>query len=128
VTPRDSAILDDILTQWHQWCLGYRKAVARGYNGVAQGMEQYRTSRQYDDTNGALDEAIDHRRMTQVDWEIGEMPGLEQTAIRMQARALYLGVSVFASPRLPECRTERQALVLLARDNLHARLSSAGVI
>lgn len=128
MTPKESAILDDILVRWHLWGASYRKAVSRGYNGVAAGMESYRASRQRDDENGALDAAIDNRIMAQVDFEVGEMPALEQMAVRCDARSLHLGIAVMVNPRLPSNPEDRAVLLRQARDTLHERLVASGVM
>ena len=120
------AILDDLLIRWHQWRQGYR--AARGFSSHSLGTGDYVTSRQYDDENGALDQAIEERIMRQVEHEIGELPLLEQCALQTQARALVVGCSVFTSPRLPADREARETLVQQARLALLRRLLAAGCV
>ena len=120
------AILDDLLIRWHTWRQGYTGV--RGFSREAAGTGDYVTSRQYDDQNGALDDALEDRIMRAVDYEIGELPLLEQCALQTQARALVVGCAVFTSPRLPVDRTEREALVARARTALYRRLVAAGCV
>ena len=123
----DSAeILDDILSRWHSWQCGYR--ASRGFSPKSLVTGDYRTSRQYDDVNGALDIDIDAAIMRQVDFEIGEMADPHRTAIYCLARALALGLAVFTSPRLPDDRAELEHIVRNARGILTARLVASGVI
>lgn len=119
-------ILDDLLCRWAQWCRPVH--VGRGFNRQAVVAGQYRSSRQYDDQNGALDEDIEHQRMVAVDFQIGEMLDPWRTAINANARALVVGCDVFVSPRLPADRVERQAVVHVARGILVDRLQRAGVL
>ena len=120
------AVLDSLLCEWHQWAS--RGRTTRGYTGCSAGFSGYRVSRQYDDANGALDDAMDDGRMRQVEFEVGELASLHQAALRCQARALTIGVTVFASPRLPADPNERQAVVRQARAALTKRLLASGVI
>jgi len=121
-----NAILDDLLCKWHQWQQGAR--VARGFNQSAVGMEGYRTSRQYDDANGALDAHVDDVIMKAVDHEVNELDDPHRTAIYCLARALTLGVMVFRSPRLPLDAAQFDEIIALARRALVARLVRAGII
>jgi hypothetical protein len=120
------AILDDILMRWHQWTPPIR--CSRGFNRQATGMEQYVTSRQYDDQNGALDDAIERQTMEAVQREIERMLILHQIALKVNARALTLGVVVFNHPRLPQDREQRQLVIRTARGDLTCRLSRAGIL
>jgi hypothetical protein len=120
------AILDDILIRWHQWP-GAGK-VGRGFNNRALVCGDYRTSRQYDDSNGALDDDLENRRMSQVDFEVSQMKDPHRAAIYCLARALVIGAQVFNSPRLPADRAERDAIVRQARALLTNRLLASGVM
>lgn len=120
------AVLDGILAQWHQWAQTSRHV--RGFNGRSLVAGEYRTSRQYDDENGALDDALDERRMKQVDFEVSQMADPFRSAIYANARALVVGCAVFVHPRLPADREERQRVIVTARVQLVRRLVSAGVL
>lgn len=124
--PEIDATLDDILIRWHQWRMGYR--ASRGFNDRSTVTGDYQISRQYDDQNGALDDALEATVMRQVEFEISELEPLQHIAVCVLARALVVGVVVFMSPRLPVDRVERDVLVRAARNSLVARLVAAGVM
>lgn len=126
MTNEPEAILDDLLCRWAQWCRPVN--VGRGYGRQALVCGQFRTSRQYDDANGALDEDLDHAMLRQVDYEISQIPQPENTALHAEGRRLRTGVDVFVSPRLPVDRMEREALRIRARVWLVKRLYAAGVM
>jgi hypothetical protein len=121
-----NAALDDILSRWHHWRSGFRVEV--GHDTEAAGFSGYLTSRQYDDVNGALDDAIEDDIMAAVDAVIDNMAPSYQLVLQVQARALYVGVHVFNSPRLPQSRQVRDELQRLARAELIDRLTAAGVL
>lgn len=121
-----AAILDGLLCQWHQWAQSSRDV--RGFNRRSLVAGDYRTSRQYDDANGALDDALDERRMRQVDFEVTQLIDPYRSAIYANARALVVGCQVFMHPRLPADREERQRVIADARAMLVRRLVSAGVL
>lgn len=126
VAAQRSAALDDLLSRWHHWRMGY--GYGRGYNGAAAGTGDYQTSRQYDDANGALDDAIEDGVMKQVDFEISELAPSYQLLLQVQARAVYLGVTVWSSPRLPQDRGKLAQLAVAARQALITSLLAAGVM
>ena len=119
------AALDEILCAWHQH---FRDSVGRGFNRCSVGFDKYRTSRQYDDTNGALDARLEHDRMESVEFHVCQMRDPHKAAIYAQARALVLGIHVFNSPRLPLDREERAIVISDARAMLVRRLQDAGVM
>ncbi len=119
-------ILDDILSRWHSWAQG--QGGTAGHARRSAGMEQYRPSRQYDDTNGALDSDLEHMRCKQVDFDVRQLPQPHQTAIYVDARNLCTGVAVWGNPRLPSDPAERQVIVLEARNMLTKRLLASGVL
>jgi len=125
-----AAILDLLLSQWHEWCC-HSKTV-RGFSPVSAGFDQYRTSRQYDDTNGALDDALDGNTMKVMDFQIWQMEADHRHAIQHEAnrlsRNLPPGADVFISPRLPKDRRIRHSLILEAKSFLTKRLHNAGVL
>jgi hypothetical protein len=122
-------ILDDILVRWHTWRQGYKPE--RGFNGKSLVAGDYVTSRQYDDQNGALDDAIEANRMGSVDFQICEI-GVHNRqhyyAICANARALKVGCAVFSHVMLPSDPQERGVVMRYARVELTRRLLSAGVI
>lgn len=126
MTDDTSAILDDLLCRWHQWANAVR--LSRGWKSRALVVGEYRTSRQYDDANGALDDEIDRTIMRAVDFQVGEMVDPWKAAIHANARALVVGCMVFSSPRLSPDPALRLAQVAEARAQLVKRLTGAGVI
>ncbi len=90
--------VDEWLKMWHSWASSVRQA--GGYPGVAPGCGLYRASRQYDDTNGALDAAADISTAKAVGEVIERLPHLYQAALSMEARNLC-SVRVWQSARVP---------------------------
>ncbi len=120
------AILDDLLCRWHHWASADR--FTRGWNDRALVVGEYVISRQYDDSNGALDAAIERRIMRAVDFQVSEMADPHRAAIHANARGLAHGCAVFGSARLPADREERATLVIEARLMLMRRLHKAGIV
>ena len=118
--------LDDLLGRWHRWCAG--ATVGRGYADRSLVCGDYRTSRQYDDHNGALDDELERSTMRSVNFQIGEMRDPHRSAIHAQARAISMGVRVWSSPRLPADPDARALIVTEARAMLIGRLVAAGVM
>ena len=125
MTVESDQILDGLLCRWHQW---QSTALGRGWHRVALVVGEYRTSRQYDDANGALDDHLDSIQMRAVEFAVQQMADPHRAAIYCLARALTLGIWVFTSPRLPADATDRAVVVADARDMLTRRLQSAGVM
>lgn len=128
---RDAA-LDDLLSRWHHWQTS--DSGGRGFGSRALVVGDYQTSRQYDDTNGALDAALNARECKAIEFAVGVMAELDRVkgtsyalALRVHARALYLGTTAIRNPRLPEGE-QLAALISQARALLIGRLVSAGVI
>ena len=117
--------LEQVLTEWHAWQRGYRPV--RSYNDRAQGCELHRSSRQYDDVNGALDEANRESQMRAVDYEISELPNEPRWCITEMAMHLARGHCLQRNPRLPR-GPERAALDARSRVMLTRRLVRAGVL
>ncbi len=118
--------LDDLLSRWHHWSSGAR--VTRGHANRSLVAGDYITSRQYDDENGALDDAIESRIMRGVESVVERMEDPFRAAIYVEARALCLGVSVFRSPRLPEDPREARKVIDVARGMLVNQLTRAGLM
>lgn len=121
-----SETLDSLLCQWHQWAESERGV--RGYASRALVCGEYRSSRQYDDVSGALDDELDRVTMKAIDFNVREMAEPYRTGIYCLAKALVTGVAVFRSPRLPESDQARRMVVAQARNILTARLISSGVL
>lgn len=124
--PTHSAALDDLLCRWWHWKAPIQPA--RGHQHTALGFESFRVTRQYDDQNGALYEDEENQIMVAVEREVNFLDTQHRTVIYVMARALYVGALVFASPRLPSDKVERERLVKAARGCLAARLISSGLM
>lgn len=119
-------VLNDLLARWHVWSSSY--SFGKGYPSVDSACRDSRTSRQYDDTNGALDAGVENRIMEAFDaavWTI-EQPHL--TALQFQARNFHARVAVWKSPRLPDDDMERGVLLMEARNLLMRALARSGVM
>lgn len=119
-----AAALDDLLSRWHHWASS--RPACKGFAPKALVCGDYRTSRQYDDTNGALDDDLDASTMRTVDFQVSEMADPWRSAIYALARSLSCGYAVWSSPRIAP--GDRQAVEAEARKRLTARLVSAGVL
>ena len=120
------AILDDILSRWHSWAEPQGRT--QGHARCSAGMEQHRTSRQYDDINGALDSALEDRTSSNVDFQVAQMPEPYQTAIHVEARNLCTGRTVWGNPRLPSDPQARAVVMAEARIMVSKRLLASGVL
>jgi hypothetical protein len=126
MTESQSAALDDLLSRWHAWQQGAK--ASRGFAPKALVCGEYRTSRQYDDGNGALDSDLEALRSRQVDHEVRQMAEPHRTAVYCEARNLSTGWAVWESPRLPRVRAEREAIIAEARHTVFVRVVAAGLI
>lgn len=120
------AQLDDLLSRWHHWRRSYQPV--RGFAGGGHATDGYRASRQYDVDNGALDDAIEAQVMREVEFQVSELPELQQAAIMTNARGLHCGADVWSHPRLPRDQVARAEVIRDARARLAARLVACGVI
>ena len=122
-----NTLLNDLLASWHLWAVCGGRC-GSGYPGTAPGFDQSRASRQYDDTNGALDGALENSTMQAVD---AAMDGVDQpwrTALSFHARNLVSRAHVWHSPRLPESLAERAMLLDAARTKLVTQLALRGIL
>lgn len=120
------ATLDDLLIRWWDW----RKPMqpARGFNNCSMGTEGYRTSRQYDDVNGALDSDAEHRTMKLVSRAVDALENDHKRIIIVVAKALHMGIFVFKSPNLSHDPETRNAQIKAARLALVNILVISGVM
>lgn len=103
-----------LLAQWHSWSAGHQ--ITHGYPTINTTCRQARSSRQYDDANGALDAYIDHVVMEAVDGVIETVSEPYRSALSVQARNLHTGAQVWNSPRLPADPVQRGHVVVKARE------------
>lgn len=119
-------VLSGLLADWHRYC--QHTAHKHGYAGRAPGFEQCRSSSQYDWANGVEDEMVDRRIMQGFDAAIQRVPQPWFTALQFEARNLAVRHQVWASPRLPADKREREVLILEARVRLLRELAKDGVL
>lgn len=119
-------ILSGLLADWHNHCL--HTAQKAGYAGRAAGFGQSRSNSQYDWESGIESDLVDRRIMEGFDATINRIPQPWFTALQFEARNLAVRHQVWASPRLPADRVEREALVLEARTRLLKELARDGVL
>ena len=119
-------ILNSLLTDWHHWCKRYR--YGKGYPSADVSCRPARASRQYDDSNGALDAALEDSTMEAFDAAAHRVPQPWLTALQFSARNMATGVQVWISPRLPVDPMERAVLNLEARNKLLKELHGDGVL
>lgn len=120
------ASLDALLIMWHTFAS--QEGVGWGYPSRAPASHQYRCSRQYDDTNGAIDGDVDRAIAQAVGHQVDKIADPHRTALHMNARNLASGVSVWSSPRLPADQLERAHVVAAARNMLARRLMAEGLL
>lgn len=119
------SFLNSLLVQWHKW--GCRDNVSRGYPTRDSTCCAARSSRQYDDQNGALDADIDDGVMEAFDFAAYRVPHPWLAALQFQARNLATA-AVWRSPRLPVDPEERAILTIEARTKLMRELQKDGVL
>jgi hypothetical protein len=119
-------VLSGMLADWHHYCV--RTAQRSGYAGKAAGFGQSKSNSQYDWENGVEDEMVDKRIMQGFDAAIQRVPQPWFTALQFEARNLAVRHQVWASPRLPANRQEREVLILEARVKLLRELARDGVL
>lgn len=82
----------------------------------------WRSSRQWDDANGALDGDHDHRVAVYVGHVISTIGEPCRSALYVMARNRVVGVQVFDSPRLPADTRARELVMQDAIDKFRAAL------
>ena len=118
-------LLNDLLRRWHIRAVSTPPQT--GYYTSNPACKLFKTSRQYDDANGALDSDQDGQVLEAVGFAIDRLEQPWKTAVEFNARNLATGAAVWRSPRLPTDDMERAALVVESRGMLLVLLRSAGV-
>ena len=123
-------VLNDLLARWHVWSSSY--SFGKGYPSVDSACRDSRTSKQYDDQNGALDAAVENRIMEGFDAVMWQMPNTTQqpylTALQFQARNFHTRAQVWKSPRLPTEQMELVVVLMEARNHLIKALARNGMM
>jgi hypothetical protein len=117
--------LDDILSQWHQWCNGYAVLGEHKTSAMFNGVRNYK---QYDTEYEVNDSSLHSAQMKTVNFHVEELNPMQRTAVGMQARNLCTGRSVWSSARLPADIAQRATLLAEARNILCKKLISAGIL
>lgn len=120
------ASLDAHLILWHSWA--HNERMGQGYPSEAAGMKMYRTSRQYDYENGAIDGDVDSTIAAAVEAAVSEISDPHRTSLCIEARNLATGVRVWVSARLPMCPVERSVIRMEARNQLLRKLQARGLL
>ena len=118
-------LLNDLLSSHHKWAR--RTRFGKGYPSESASCKDARASRQYDDSNGALDSGLDDSRMEAFDAVLYRIEQPWLTALQVQARNLATGSNVWSSPRLPVDPLERSILTLEARNKILKELVKDGI-
>lgn len=118
-------LLNDLLRRWHVWSV--HQPPETGFYKQNAACKLYRTSRQYDDRNGALDSDAESSVMEAVDAAIDRLEQPWRTAVQFNGRNLATGIVVWVSPRLPTDDIERAHLLVEARGRLLRILEIDGV-
>ena len=118
-------LLNDLLSSHHKWAR--RTRFGKGYPSESASCKDARASRQYDDSNGALDSGLDDSRMEAFDAVLYRIEQPWLTALQVQARNLATGSNVWSSPRLPVDPLERSILILEARNKILKELVKDGI-
>lgn len=94
------------LRLWHGWSRASSR-VASGYSRTSPGFQSYRASRQYDDANGALDDAAEMEHARAVDSALARIPDPWRVALFIEARNIDAPARVWASARIDAAEIQR---------------------
>jgi hypothetical protein len=119
-------VLSGLLADWHLW--SRHTADRAGLPGRAAGFGQARSNSQFDWENGLESDMVERRIMEGFDAAIHRVPQPWLTALAFEARNLAVRHQVWASPRLPADRIQREAMILEARERLLKELARDGVL
>jgi hypothetical protein len=119
-------ILSGMLADWHIY--SQHTASRSGLPGRAAGFGQSRSNSQYDWENNVDSDLVDRRIMQGFDAAAQRVPQPWLTALQFEARNLAVRHQVWASPRLPADRIERELMIFEARTKLLKELAKDGVL
>ncbi len=120
-------LLDSLLADWHRYC-DRKELRVGGYPGKAPCFGQSRSNSQHDWENNIESDLVDKRIMEGFDAAAQRVKQPWHTALQFEARNLAVRHQVWASPRLPADRQEREAMILTARNMLLKELKGDGVL
>lgn len=133
MTNDTDAILEDILSRWHNWM---RAKPINGVDRLGESASEVPENRGgWDSASDIMDREIEAHQMSAVDFQVsgdsrgeGGMDEPYRAAIYCIARNCYTGRKVWMSPRLPQDPIERGVVLLEARNMITRRLMAAGVM
>ena len=114
-----------LLALWHRWSRASERT-ASGYARVSAGFSSYRTSRQHDDLNGALDDEADMSLARAVDGEVSSIPDPWRTALHIEARNVDAPARVWATARVD--MDQLRQVTAEARGRLWEAMERAGLV
>lgn len=117
--------ISHILALWHAWSKASSR-VGAGYARVSPGFESHRTSRQYDDANGALADAADMQMARAVDAIISRIDEPHRTALHIEAKNIDAPGRVWANARIDLIGLEK--ITEEARGIMWARLEAENLV
>lgn len=104
-------------------------AFVDGYPKSAAGMKMYKTPNRYGSDGFTFDDDAQALRGGEtVSAIVCQMADPHRTALRIEARNLKTGVSVWTSARLPLCPVERSIIRQEARNMLARKLQAVGLL
>jgi hypothetical protein len=109
----DDESLISLLVLW--WRVESEWSPVEGYPAECPSCAGYRTSRQYDDANGAGEIDARGRTARHVGEVVDRIPEPWRTVLYMLARNRATGVDVWISPRIDQQQSERLRLEALER-------------
>lgn len=110
----------ELLVLWHNYESGW--SPVEGYPTECPSTRGYRTSRQYDDNNGAFETDARGKLAAHIGHVIRSIDDPWRTALCILARNRATGAQVWTSPRLPADKDARVHLVAEAVDMFAAKL------
>ncbi len=126
MTDDAQGILSSLLHDWHLWSTHTHQR--GGYAGKAAVFGQSKSNSQYDWQNNVESDLVDRRIMEGFDAAVQRIKQPWHTALQFEARNLAVRHQVWASPRLPANRQERESMILTARTMLLKELKGDGVL
>lgn len=126
-------ILDDLLSRWHHRCMTFSLVQVKSADPA---FKRAISPRGWDSLDEIHEDVCVKLAMDAIDFHVfgdekTHQGGLDDpwcSAIKILARNLYTGYSVWLSPRLPKDPLERGQIIQQARGMLIDRLRSSGVM
>ena len=121
------ATLDDFLMLMHM--AENADSYVQGYPSTAPGTKLYKTPNRYGSDGFSFDDdSLALSKGEAVSAIVTNMADPHRTSLRIEARNLKTGISVWTSARLPLCPVERSVIRLEARNMLARKLQEIGLM